>query len=170
MALRVLSDVFSVTRRAGCVTEAVVANGGYFDASPYVTSEHFPIRCGKPDARLIKLIESDSHVYHLDVLGFAGGFGLLRPEHEDALFFGEKKQFPKELEKKLFAFFHEPWRGLCIGAYASHIVICLCGRQGNGGVVERKLALDWERRKWPPGTIFPFIFERRDSRNDFAGR
>ena len=168
MGIRVLPDVFTVTRRAGCVTAGVVAAGGYFDVNPHINNTNFPIRCAGPDLRMIKLLECDSLIYHLEVFAAAAGFGLFRPEYEDALFLGEKQQFPEKLEKKLLVFLHEPWGGLRSGDCVSHIVICLYGTEGNGGVVERRLALDWERRKWPPGTIFPFIMERRGSRRNPA--
>lgn len=161
MALIFLPDTLLIKRSPNHSTEELTRAGRYADVSQYITSEHFPVRCVAPDRRVLKFAECNRDAYHAEVLEDGARLGLARPEYEDVLFLGKSKKFSEKFAGKLVSFLHEPWSGLRVGAHVSHIVMCVWHTKGNGGVFQKRLALDWERRKWPVGTIFGFVETKR---------
>jgi hypothetical protein len=144
MNKEVVSKIFQLEIGGNRTTEEVYVAGNYKMSAGNVNSQNFPMRkgCGH---RKIEIINFGREVTSEEVLVEAKKRGLERPDHEDALFFGE--QFPEKQRECPIVFLHKPWEI----RYRHFLVIELCMSS-----VGRCLWMGWFHESWACDCVFAF--------------
>jgi|WetSurMetagenome_2_1015567.scaffolds.fasta_scaffold46344_3 hypothetical protein len=140
-------DIFRLVVGRHKTTEEAVAAGKYDWTNENINSRNFPYRTRRPKGnREIVLIEFDYDPDSEQVIAEAEKQGLVRPDYEDALDFGE--QFPEKQREFPIVFLHEPW----LDSFGFLVVVVLsCGSS------ERGLGLGDFRFRWFCYYRFAFV-------------
>ena len=139
-----LKNVFQLVIEGNRTTEEVVASGRYDWSNDNVKSKNFPMQPGRGHSQ-IEIIDFGREITSEEALVEAAKLGLVRPDYEDALLFGE--QFPEKQRERPVVFLHEPWQDPDGLLY----VLVLYGNS-----VERRLNLNWLVYDWHRGYMFAF--------------
>jgi len=128
-------------------TKEAVKAGNYDYANDNINNRNFPMRPRPVGEREIILLEFDYDPSSEQAIAEAEKQGLIRPDHEDALDFGE--QFPEKQREHPIVFLHEPWQGPDGG-----LGVMVLGRSVSS---ERSLSLSGFRSGWGRHCRFAFV-------------
>ena len=158
LILETEKNIFTLRIGDSRTTEDVVAAGKYDWTNDLIKNQNFPMRPRFEGMVEIEFLEFDYGPTSEQVFAEAKrrnklstGYTLERPQHEDALLFGE--QHPEEQRKNPIVFLHVPWQDFDSGS--SVIVL----RESASG---RDLELDWfDSGRWGRGCRFAFVRKSR---------
>lgn len=145
-AIRQAKNIFHLIASQHKITEEAVSAGNYDWTNENINRENFPYRNRPMGIREIVLLEFDHDPSSDQVMVEAEKQGLVRPDYEDALDFGE--QFPEKQREFPIVFLHEPWQ---VSGGSGDVLVLLSFSS------KRNLNLRCLDRRWHRSYRFAFV-------------